>query len=48
MLTGNIADLTRSVRTFYGQAKALSGNQGIAEWNNDNCTFCLSSVSGRT
>ena len=28
MLTGNIADFARSVRTFSGQAKALSGNQG--------------------
>ena len=26
MLNGNIADFARSVRTFSGQAKALSGN----------------------
>ena len=29
MLTGNIADFARSVRTFSGQAKALSENQGF-------------------
>jgi len=29
MLTGNIADFIRSVRTFYSKVKALSGNQGI-------------------
>ncbi len=27
MLNGNIADFARSVRTFHGQAKALSGKQ---------------------
>ena len=29
MLTGNITDFARSVRIFSGQAKALSGNQGV-------------------
>ena len=40
MLTGNIADFARSVRTFSGQAKALSGNQGDSAAYSDSVMPC--------